>query len=227
MKAPTPIMLSAESAAGKFPVEAVSTMNRIGEEVERDPTYRGVLNAQRAEPEADRRRRHRRRRAADRRDARSVRDHLLDQFGIDRAARRARAAEAAGGGDHAEPGHRAQAVGGVGRALRGRRRRPRPRRHGRTAPAASPSATALPRPASASSSSPACRSAPPAPPTWCASPMSARTRRGYVRRASHHSGMVRDRSADPGWSHDPECRNPGSMRPERRQTLSSAASRPA
>ena len=42
------IMLSAESAAGKFPVEAVATMNRIGEEVERDPTYRGVLNAQRA-----------------------------------------------------------------------------------------------------------------------------------------------------------------------------------
>src|SRR5207237_5017713 len=42
---------SAESAAGKFPVEAVSTMNRIGEEVERDPTYRGLLNAQRAEPE--------------------------------------------------------------------------------------------------------------------------------------------------------------------------------
>ena len=36
------IMLSAESAAGKFPVEAVSTMNRIGEEVERDPTYRSV-----------------------------------------------------------------------------------------------------------------------------------------------------------------------------------------
>ncbi len=45
------IMLSAESAAGKFPVEAVSTMNRIGEEVERDPIYRSVLNAQRAEPE--------------------------------------------------------------------------------------------------------------------------------------------------------------------------------
>jgi pyruvate kinase len=45
------IMLSAESAAGKFPVEAVSTMNRIGEEVERDPTYRSVLTAQRADPE--------------------------------------------------------------------------------------------------------------------------------------------------------------------------------
>ncbi|MEH6950013.1 pyruvate kinase [Nitrobacter sp. NHB1] len=46
------IMLSAESAAGKYPVEAIATMNRIGEEVERDPTYRGVLNAQRPEPEA-------------------------------------------------------------------------------------------------------------------------------------------------------------------------------
>ncbi|GAB1716814.1 MAG: pyruvate kinase [Nitrobacter sp.] len=45
------IMLSAESAAGKYPVEAISTMNRIAEEVERDPIYRGVLNAQRAEPE--------------------------------------------------------------------------------------------------------------------------------------------------------------------------------
>jgi hypothetical protein len=46
------IMLSAESAAGKFPVEAVSTMNRIGEEVERDPTYREVITAQRPPPEA-------------------------------------------------------------------------------------------------------------------------------------------------------------------------------
>jgi pyruvate kinase len=46
------IMLSAESAAGKYPVEAVSTMNKIGEEVERDPTYRSVIAAQRPEPEA-------------------------------------------------------------------------------------------------------------------------------------------------------------------------------
>ena len=34
------IMLSAESAAGQYPVEAVATMNRIAEEVERDPIYR-------------------------------------------------------------------------------------------------------------------------------------------------------------------------------------------
>jgi pyruvate kinase len=46
------IMLSAESAAGKYPVEAVSMMNRIAERVEQDPTYPGIINAQRSEPEA-------------------------------------------------------------------------------------------------------------------------------------------------------------------------------
>lgn len=46
------IMLSAESAAGDFPVEAVATMNRIAEEVESDPNYGNIMNAQRAEPEA-------------------------------------------------------------------------------------------------------------------------------------------------------------------------------
>jgi pyruvate kinase len=46
------VMLSAESAAGKYPVEAVATMNRIAEEIENDPLYRSILDAQRAEPEA-------------------------------------------------------------------------------------------------------------------------------------------------------------------------------
>jgi pyruvate kinase len=46
------VMLSAESAAGKYPAEAVATMNRIAEEVERDPTYRSIIHAQRTEPEA-------------------------------------------------------------------------------------------------------------------------------------------------------------------------------
>jgi pyruvate kinase len=46
------IMLSAESAAGQYPVEAVATMNRIAEEVERDPIYRTIIHAQRTEPEA-------------------------------------------------------------------------------------------------------------------------------------------------------------------------------
>jgi pyruvate kinase len=46
------IMLSAESAAGQFPIEAVSTMNRIAEEVESEDTYHTIMKAQHAEPEA-------------------------------------------------------------------------------------------------------------------------------------------------------------------------------
>lgn len=42
------IMLSAESAAGSFPIEAVSTMNNVAVEVESDPTYREVMDASRA-----------------------------------------------------------------------------------------------------------------------------------------------------------------------------------
>jgi pyruvate kinase len=46
------IMLSAESAAGKYPIEAVTMMNKIAEEVETDGFYRTIINAQRAAPEA-------------------------------------------------------------------------------------------------------------------------------------------------------------------------------
>ena len=46
------VMLSAESAAGQYPVEAVATMNRIAEEVERDPLYGTIIHSQRTEPEA-------------------------------------------------------------------------------------------------------------------------------------------------------------------------------
>jgi pyruvate kinase len=46
------VMLSAESAAGQYPVEAVATMNRIAVEVESDPAYRTILQAQCADPEA-------------------------------------------------------------------------------------------------------------------------------------------------------------------------------
>ena len=41
------IMLSAESAAGQYPVEAVATMNAVAEEVENDPVYREVIEASR------------------------------------------------------------------------------------------------------------------------------------------------------------------------------------
>ena len=46
------IMLSAESAACQYPVEAVTMMNRIARETESDPTFRSIIDAQRAEPEA-------------------------------------------------------------------------------------------------------------------------------------------------------------------------------
>ena len=46
------IMLSAESAAGDYPVEAVSTMAAIARKVETDPNYTGIMQAQRSEPEA-------------------------------------------------------------------------------------------------------------------------------------------------------------------------------
>jgi pyruvate kinase len=39
------VMLSAESAAGKHPVEAVAMMNRIIEQVEADPAYRQMIDA--------------------------------------------------------------------------------------------------------------------------------------------------------------------------------------
>ena len=42
------VMLSAESAAGKYPIEAVTTMNNVALSVEQDPTYRQVIEASRS-----------------------------------------------------------------------------------------------------------------------------------------------------------------------------------
>jgi pyruvate kinase len=46
------VMLSAESASGQYPVEAVATMNRIAEEVENEPIYLPSLHVLHTEPEA-------------------------------------------------------------------------------------------------------------------------------------------------------------------------------
>src|SRR5690606_26655751 len=41
------VMLSAESAAGQYPVEAVETMDNVAKSVESDPTYREIIEASR------------------------------------------------------------------------------------------------------------------------------------------------------------------------------------
>jgi pyruvate kinase len=46
------IMLSAESASGQYPCEAVGTMNSIAEAVESEGIYPSIIEAQRAAPEA-------------------------------------------------------------------------------------------------------------------------------------------------------------------------------
>jgi len=46
------VMLSAESASGKWPEKAVATMDSIAQAVERDQLYRSIITAQRNEPEA-------------------------------------------------------------------------------------------------------------------------------------------------------------------------------
>jgi pyruvate kinase len=46
------VMLSAESASGQYPVEAVAMMNKVAMAVESDTNYRGIIRAQAAEPEA-------------------------------------------------------------------------------------------------------------------------------------------------------------------------------
>jgi pyruvate kinase len=45
------VMLSAESASGKWPEKAVQTMDRVAQEVEKDNLYGNIIHAQRSVPE--------------------------------------------------------------------------------------------------------------------------------------------------------------------------------
>ena len=78
------IMLSAESAVGKYPVEAVATMDRIAMEVERDPLYDAHHPRPAHRPRSDRRRRHLGRRPHRRRNAEARGHHLLHGIRLDR-----------------------------------------------------------------------------------------------------------------------------------------------
>ncbi|MGV3573755.1 MAG: pyruvate kinase [Devosia sp.] len=46
------VMLSAESASGQYPIEAVATMNKVAVAVESDANYRNIIRAAQTEPEA-------------------------------------------------------------------------------------------------------------------------------------------------------------------------------
>jgi len=110
------IMLSAESASGQYPVEAVTTMNKVAAAVENDINYRGIIRAQAAEPGSHGRRRHFCRDPAGGRDARPGGHRHLHLVGFDGHPRRPRAACQADPGTLAQSAHRPPAVGGLGRA---------------------------------------------------------------------------------------------------------------
>ena len=84
------VMLSAESASGKYPVEAVQMMDRIIREVEADPYHREALDAIAHDDACEQCRCDLRRDGQDRRHAADGRDRDLHDLGLDEPARGAR-----------------------------------------------------------------------------------------------------------------------------------------
>ena len=111
------VMLSAESATGAWPDKAVDTMDRMAQAVERDTLYRGIINAQRTEPEAPAPTPFPRR-AHHRRNAQAAGHRLLHGLRLHRAAHGARTAQHADHRAHADSHHGAQPGAGLGHALR-------------------------------------------------------------------------------------------------------------
>ena len=189
------VMLSAETAAGRYPVEAVTMMDRIVRRVQEDPLYFAMLEGTAIEPEhtapdaisaaARQVAEHGRRRG----------DRLLHHLGRDRAARGARAPGRADPGADLEPRRPRGASPSLGRALRPHQRRQELQRHGAEGGTHRASRRASPTRASASSSPPAFRSAPPAPPTCCASPGSTADSRLDRRRTDDREIPMPDNGA--------------------------------
>ena len=185
------VMLSAESASGQYPVEAVRTMNRIAEEVERDPIYWSIITAQRNEPEATGSDAIAAALAPDRRRAEPQGRHGLDLLGLDGAQARPRAPELDRAGPDAEARHGAPPRPRLGRAPDRHQGRERRRRHGVPGGEVRGARGDSPPSATASSSSPACPSGRPAPPTWCASSTSRRSTPRRREAAHFHHDRLR------------------------------------
>ena len=117
------VMLSAETAAGAYPVEAVTIMERIIMRAERDPAYQRGLHIEETVPEATEADAMTCRRAAGGGDDRRQRHRHLHQFRRYHPARGARTAGGAdpGADDGGSGGAKPRAV--VGRASRFRRTR--------------------------------------------------------------------------------------------------------
>ena len=124
------LMLSGESAAGRFPREAVAMMNRIVERVESDPSYRRHVDWQQQDPEATTADAitAAARQVAETLDATAIVTYTTSGSTALRAARE-RPAGADPGAD-AGPRHRAPSRASLGGALRAHRRRHGLHRHG-------------------------------------------------------------------------------------------------
>ena len=191
------VMLSAESAAGKYPVEAVRMMDSIIAEVEADPHYRKATDAAHPAPEATISDVICYAAAAGGLDPAGQGDRDLHHLGLDQPARGARAAGGADPGPDAGYQRRRAGWRWSGAPTRSRRPRPRSCRRSSSTPARRRPPRGTPGQATSSRSPPACRSASPAPPPTCSGSHGCREARH-----DHHPECPRPRDLrQPGQSY--------------------------